>query len=219
MLDRRVAQDDVERLRLQLEHRLERDVGRGFRRSHDEARVVLREHALGDLHVEMHREHHDAQEREQRHHLVAQGDAQRARIGRHHPAERALDDAVEAAVLLVLLRLEEVGADHRRHRQRHDDRHGDGHHQRHRELAQHASGDAAHEQHRNEGGDQRHADGDDGEADLPRADERGLHRRHAALDVAVDVLDHDDGVVDDEADGDGEGHQRQVVHRDSRAPT
>ena len=31
------------------------------------------------------------------------------------------------------------------------------------------------------------------------------------LDVAHDVLDHDDRVVDDEADGDGEAHQRQIV--------
>jgi hypothetical protein len=31
------------------------------------------------------------------------------------------------------------------------------------------------------------------------------------LDVAVDVLHHHDGVVDDEAHGDGERHQRQIV--------
>ena len=31
------------------------------------------------------------------------------------------------------------------------------------------------------------------------------------LDVAVDVLEHHDGVVDHEADGDGERHQRQIV--------
>ena len=31
------------------------------------------------------------------------------------------------------------------------------------------------------------------------------------LDVAVDVLEHDDRVIDHEADGDGQGHQRQVV--------
>src|SRR5262249_32850670 len=43
-------------------------------------------------------------------------------------------------------------------------------------------------------------------------------------DVAVDVLHHHDGVVDDEADGDGERHQRQIVeaevegvHRRARA--
>ena len=40
------------------------------------------------------------------------------------------------------------------------------------------------------------------------------HRRHAALlDVAVDVLHHDDGVVDDEADGQHHGEQRQQVDR------
>ena len=35
----------------------------------------------------------------------------------------------------------------------------------------------------------------------PRALERRLEGRHALLDVAHDVLEHDDGVVDDEADG------------------
>ena len=33
----------------------------------------------------------------------------------------------------------------------------------------------------------------------------------AVLDVARDVLDHDDGVVDDEAGGDGQRHQDEVV--------
>ncbi len=36
-------------------------------------------------------------------------------------------------------------------------------------------------------------------------------RRHPLLEVARDVLEHDDGVVDDEAGGDGQRHQRQVV--------
>ena len=36
-------------------------------------------------------------------------------------------------------------------------------------------------------------------------------RRLALLDVARDVLDHHDGVVDHEAGGDGERHQREVV--------
>ncbi len=36
-------------------------------------------------------------------------------------------------------------------------------------------------------------------------------RRHARLDVARDVLEHDDRVVDDEAGGDRQRHQRQVV--------
>jgi hypothetical protein len=44
-----------------------------------------------------------------------------------------------------------------------------------------------------------------------RALERGLHRRLAFLDVARDVLDHDDGVVHDEAGRDRQRHHRQVV--------
>ena len=49
-------------------------------------------------------------------------------------------------------------------------------------------------------------------------------RRLAMLDVAIDVLHHDNGVIDHEADRDGERHQRQVVeaemhqiHRRERA--
>ena len=33
--------------------------------------------------------------------------------------------------------------------------------------------------------------------------------------MAVDVLDHDDGVVDDEADSDREGHQREIVEAEA----
>ena len=45
--------------------------------------------------------------------------------------------------------------------------------------------------------------------------ERRFERLFAGLDVARDVLDHDDGVVDDEAGRDGERHQRQVVQREA----
>ncbi len=38
-----------------------------------------------------------------------------------------------------------------------------------------------------------------------------MQRALARFDVPDDVLDHHDGVVDDEADGDGDSHQRQVV--------
>ena len=41
----------------------------------------------------------------------------------------------------------------------------------------------------------------------------------AFLDVAVDVLDHDDGVIDHEADRDGQRHQRQVVQAVAAAHT
>ena len=41
-------------------------------------------------------------------------------------------------------------------------------------------------------------------------------RRLALLDVAGDVLDHHDGVVDHEAGGDGQRHQRQVVQAEAQ---
>ena len=92
------------------------------------------------------------------------------------------------------------------------ERHGHG------ELVQQAADDAGHEQHRDEGCNERHRDRDHGEADLARAIERGLHGRRALLHVGVDVLDHDDGVVDDEADGHRKRHERQVVDREARGP-
>ncbi len=40
----------------------------------------------------------------------------------------------------------------------------------------------------------------------------------AVLHMANDVLDHDDGVVDDEAGADGQRHQRQIVEREAAEP-
>ncbi len=58
----------------------------------------------------------------------------------------------------------------------------------------------------------------DGEADLARAVQRRLQRALALLHVADDVLDHDDGVVDDEAGADRQRHQRQIVEREAGNP-
>ena len=53
-----------------------------------------------------------------------------------------------------------------------------------------------------------------GRRDLAHAVEGRLHRRHAVfLHVAVDVLHHHDGVVDDKADRQHHGEQRQEVDR------
>jgi hypothetical protein len=46
-----------------------------------------------------------------------------------------------------------------------------------------------------------------------------LEALHARLDVALGVLQHDDGVVDDEAGRHGDGHQAEVVERESPADT
>ena len=106
---------------------------------------------------------------------------------------------------------QQIGAHHRRRRQRDDQRDHDRDRQRHRELAEQPPDDAAHQQDRQEDRDQREAHRQHGEADLARAVQRRLHARHAGFDVARDVLQHDDRVVDDEAGRDRQRHQRQIV--------
>src|SRR6202012_3246779 len=90
---------------------------------------------------------------------------------------------------------------------RDQDRHADGH----GEFAEFAADDAAHEQHRDEHGDQRHGDRQDREGDLARAFEGGIDNALAVLDMAHDVLEHHDRVVDDEAYREGQRHQREIV--------
>ena len=89
----------VERLLLQLHHRLEGDVGRGARAAEDQAGVVLREIALRRLDVEPHRER-DGRERTPA--ASARGAAarrcRRARVGARSAAPSTrFDDAVEPA--------------------------------------------------------------------------------------------------------------------------
>ncbi|MCY1187454.1 hypothetical protein D9M73_284350 [compost metagenome] len=104
-------------------------------------------------------------------------------------------------------------ADHRRHGQRHHHRHQNGEGQRQREFAEQPPDDAFHEDQRRKRRHQRNADRQHRKADLLRPEQRRLIGLHALLEIAVHVLDHDDGVVDHEADGHRERHQRQVVDR------
>ena len=107
--------------------------------------------------------------------------------------------------------LQEARTHHRREGERDDGGDQDGDGQGHGKLAEEPADDVAHEQQRDQDSDQRDGEGDDGEADLLGAAQGGTHRRFTLFDVADDVLDHHDGVVHDEAGGDGQRHQRQVV--------
>jgi hypothetical protein len=117
-----------------------------------------------------------------------------------------------------LRRNQEARGHHRRERQRYHGRNQDGHRQRHREFAEQPPDDAAHQQQRNQHRDQRNADRHDGEGDFARAFQRGGERFLALFDVAGDVFEHHDGVVDDEADRDRQRHQRQIVEAVAHDP-
>ncbi len=88
-----------------------------------------------------------------------------------------------------------------------------------RKFAEQSAHHAAEEKQGDEDGHQRKGHGDDGETDLLCPVEGGLHAVLAHLQVADDVFQHDDGVVDDKADRQGQGHQRHVVRGCSRADT
>ncbi len=107
-----------------------------------------------------------------------------------------------------------VGSGQRRVGREGDDQRGgegdaDGDRQDRHEVAD----DAGPEEQRHESADRRQGRVEDRPADLPGADLGGLEGRFALLHVAVDVVDHDDRVVDQHAD---RQHQREQHHHVER---
>jgi hypothetical protein len=137
---------------------------------------------------------------------VAQHPFQRAAIFLHGAVDRAVEQPGQEVAFAGVLRAQQAAAHHRRERQRDD---GGYHHrdrQGQRELAEHAADQAGHEQQRDEYRDQRHRQRDHRKADLTRPAQRGVEGILPLLDVADDVLDHHDGIVDYETGADGQRH-------------
>ena len=108
---------------------------------------------------------------------------------------------------------EEVRAQDRDGGERDEQRRDEGERHRERERGEERPEQARDERQRQEydnGGEGR---GDDGGAYLGGRVERGAPALAPALDVAVDVLQHDDGVVHDAPHGDGEPAERHEVER------
>ena len=95
----------------------------------------------------------------------------------------------------------------KRHNSRNEDRDpkGDG------KLAKEPAYHVAHKKERNEHRDKRNGQRHDGKGYLFRAFERRVKRFVALFDVARDVFDHHDGVVDHKPRGNGQGHEREIV--------
>ena len=103
-------------------------------------------------------------------------------------------------LLLVLVRLQEIGREHRGDEPR--DEQGEQHLHRdgHAELLEELTRNGGQEAHRQEYRNDRQADRDDRQTDFVGRLERRAIRRFAHLDVAYDIFDLDDGVVDENAD-------------------
>jgi hypothetical protein len=208
---------------LALDHGVEGDRLRRLGHGLDQAGVLHREEALRDDDIEHDRQHDGADGDQQGERLVAEHHDQASVVDADQAAEPAGTQRLGLGMRLRRRPLgvrrplaQQLGAHHRHQGQRDDGRDQDGDRERDGELAEQAADDVAHEQQRDQHGDQRHGERHHGEGDLPAAAQRGLLGILAALDVAGDVLDHDDGVVDHEAGGDGERHDREVVEAEAR---
>ena len=94
----------------------------------------------------------------------------------------------------------------------------DGADQREGEFGEQRAGQAALEADRHIDRDQHDRHGDDRAAEFARRLDRGVDRLHALFEMAVDVLDHDDGVVDHKPDGQHQRQQREQIDREAEAP-
>ena len=170
------------------------------------------EEALGNDNVEINGQTNRPHGNSQDHALVFEDPSEAAGIGFVKGLKSTLAGVIEAIVLLpFLVGFEQLGAHRRRGRERDD--HGDGHSRAEGdgELAEHAADNAAHQENGDENGDKRGTHGQHGEADFAGTFESGFERRHALFEIAGDVFDDHDGVVHDEAGGDGQGHQGEVI--------
>ena len=196
-------------------HRLRRDVLRALGDADDQAGVLLREEAFGDFFEQDDGRSDGRDHYHQRDQAMAQRHDQRLIVDGDQPVKEALEGVRDRSGTPLTLGRQETGAHHRRQSQRDDhrddDRDGDGH----RELPEQQTHDAAHQEQRNEHRNQRYRDRQDRKADLARPLQGSLHRRLPLLDVPDDVLDHDNRIVDDKADGDRQRHQREIVETEA----
>jgi hypothetical protein len=215
VVDSRIAHHDRHEVGELLAHRLERNALIGLNAADQPARVLLREKALRDDDVEVDVQAYGREEHEHDDGAVREPPCECATVRGDHRVVHALAPAAEPRRFALARRTQQPRAHHRRGRQRNDERDEDGDRERNRELAKQPADDSTHQQYRNEYSDQRQAHRQNGEADLARALHRRLERRHPVLDVTRSVLEDDDRVVHDEAGGDREGHQREVVDREA----
>ena len=205
-------------------HRRFRAVERGARRSLDvdgeEALVLQRQEALRQAHEGV---GHACDEHEvDQHHPAGLLDEPRdaAAVTGGLPVHEVVEPAEDAALGVAVPLLDGFqhrGAERRSQREREQGREGDGGHHRDRELPVDDADRAGEERHRDEHGDQHQGDADDRSRDLAHGLAGRLLRGQPLLvHDALDVLDDDDGVVDEDADGEHHAEHGQHVHGEAR---
>ncbi len=175
----------------------------------DHAGVDARNEALLDRSGEP---HHGAEHRgrQQQHDpAMTHRSAQRDGIAIAETAERRIERARQDIVRHPWRQTARAQHGCERQRDYPGEQHGDT--DRHRKLLEQAPDHVAHEQDGQEYRGERDRHRHHGETDFLCAVERRLQAGLAHVEVTRDVLDHHHRVVDDEADRQGDRHQRQVV--------
>ena len=111
--------------------------------------------------------------------------------------------------------LQEQRCERRRQRQRVDRRDHGRDRDRQRELPIELPGEAADEGQRHEHRNQHQRDGDDRSGHLAHRTVGCVSRRKSFLDIPFDVLDHDDGVIDHDADRQHQPEQAERIDREA----
>ena len=142
---------------------------------------------------------------------MLQNPAQRPPIKLDDLVEYIFRRLIEAPFLRFGRVAQKSGAHHRCESKGDDCRDQNCHAQCYGELAEQAPDNVAHEQKRNQNGDQRDGQRDDGEPNLLRSLQGSLERTVSLLNEPNDVLDHHDGVVNDKPGRNRQRHQGQIV--------
>ena len=138
-------------------------------------------------------------------------------VNSDHPfLKRAADPLHESFLRSGAAIAKKARAHERRQRQRHEPRGENRRDDRDRELAEDSPDQAAHERQRQKYRGQGDGHRQDGEGDFPGAVHGRLHRRFAVLHAADGVFQKHDRIVHQEADGQRQRHEGEVVQAVSK---
>ncbi len=199
VIDARVGLDDSSGFLLIHRHLREGCAVGCFGRHPDLAGVLAGQEILFQHHEEAHRRQQACDETRKNELAMVHAPSERTAIERMHAIETVLAPVVKAAMLGAARAPQEAAAEHGRKRQRDYSRSSDGNDDRDCEFVKQPADQATHEHDRYEHGRKRHRHRKDCESDLGRTCECGIVRVLTILDMARDVFEHDDGVVDDES--------------------
>ena len=191
---------------------------RELRVDEEVALVLLGDEAARQPRGDEAREDRDDDEEDHGERGLADQVAARAYVAVGRPREPAIESPEEHPQRSphLALRPQEQRRERRAQRERVEGRDEDGDGDGDRELLVHLPGDARDERRRHEDGGQDQGDRHHRARHLLHRLERSVARRQPLLDVALDRLDHHDGVVHHEADGQHQAEERQRVDREAQ---